>query len=269
VFLRHTSLITLALLSLFATHAAADEAPDKQRCLDAYAKSQPLRRDGKLSEARQELLLCARDPCPKQLQPDCVGWLEEVDRALPSVILRATDARGNDVSDVSVSLDGKPFVSRLDGRALSVDPGSHVFRFERTGKAPVEQSIVIREGEKRRRVVVQLEAPVEKPRPSAAQPAAASSGPPWTAYALGGVGIVALGTFAYFGLSGVSDRNQLDNCKPNCSSSAVERVDRKFWVANIALAVSAAALGGATVIFLSHSNDKRATSTRLTIGLAF
>lgn len=265
--MKGAALGALSFLSLFAQSAFADEEPSKERCLDAYARSQPLRRDGKLTEAREELLLCARDPCPKQLQPDCVGWLDEVDRALPSVIFSATDGAGSDLSDVSVSVDGKPLASRLDGRALAIDPGNHVFRFQRRGQAPVERSILIQEGEKRRRIVVRLGEPAPKARRPAQQQV--SSGPPWTAYALGGFGIVALGTFAYFGSSGISDRSSLDACKPNCASSDVDRVDRKFWVANVALAVSAVTLGGATVIFLSHSGDARGASTRLSVGVRY
>jgi len=244
---------------LFARPALADEAPSKAECLDAYTRSQPLRRDGKLSEARKALLICARDPCPKQLQPDCVGWLDEVANAIPSIVLGAKDAAGRDLTRVQVLIDGRSLASELDGRALEIDPGSHVLRFESEGRH-VEQTLVVREGDKQRRVNVTF--PTAKPHVSRQpRPEAdvASTGPAPLAWVLGGVGVVALGSFAYFGATGVADRSRLESCKPNCATDDVTSVNRKFWIANVSLAIAAVSLGAATYLFVSSSKTQPAT----------
>jgi hypothetical protein len=256
---RSFSCFALAAFALtLASQSSAEGPPSKEVCLDAYTRSQPLRRDGKLAEAKEALLICARDPCPAQLQPDCLGWLNEVEQAMPTLLFRVTTSADGDVSDVRVSVDGKLLTPRLDGRALPIDPGTHILRFERAGYAAIEQSIVIHEGEKRRRVSVQLLDPKNK----AVQNEPEESKAPVAAYALGGLGLVAFGSFAYFGATGLADRNDLEDCKPRCRTSDVDAVDRKFWIANVSLAVSAVALGSAAVLFLGTS-DKPTASARV------
>jgi hypothetical protein len=75
---------------------------------------------------------------------------------MPTVVFLAKDATGNDVSAVRVTIDGAPLTDRLDGRALAVDLGEHLFRFE-PGQGPVvTKKLVIHEGEKDRREMVLL-----------------------------------------------------------------------------------------------------------------
>jgi len=55
---------------------------------------------------------------------------------------------------VRVWLDGRLLGDRLETRSIPIDPGEHVFRFEMTGADPVEQKLVIRQGQKNRNVDV-------------------------------------------------------------------------------------------------------------------
>jgi hypothetical protein len=232
-------------------------AQTKEECLEAYTRSQPLRRDGKLGDARKALLICARDPCPKQLQPDCVEWLEDVEKSIPSLVLEAKDAEGRDLANVRVFLDDRPLATVLHGRALELDPGSHVLRFEHGGRT-LEQTVVVQEGDKQRRVSVTFPPTERTPAReiSRARPPASAS-PPAVAIGLGALGLVALGSFAYFGTTGVSERSDLEECKPNCETKEVKSVDRKFWIANVSLAVAALSLGGATYLFVSSSGSQQ------------
>ena len=76
-------------------------------------------------------------------------------------------------------------------------------------------------------------------------------------YALAGVGAVALGSFAFFAVTGKSDENDLrDRCSPNCPESDVDSVRTKYLVADISLGVGIASLGAATFLFVT-SNDSR------------
>jgi hypothetical protein len=90
-------------------------------------------------EAREKFAVCAAAECPPVVQGDCAGWLASVEKALPSVVLMAKDDGGASLIDVKVTMDGQPFLKRLDGRAVSVDPGPHTFRFEGPGGVTVEQ----------------------------------------------------------------------------------------------------------------------------------
>src|SRR3954453_19637075 len=68
----------------------------KQECARAAESGQRLLKAGKLTAGRAEFLTCARDVCPGAVRPYCLRWLEEVDAALPSFVVRARDAEGND-----------------------------------------------------------------------------------------------------------------------------------------------------------------------------
>ena len=43
--------------------------------------------------------------------------------------VHARDAKGEDLTEVRLTIDGETVAERLDGRALTLDPGTHTFRF--------------------------------------------------------------------------------------------------------------------------------------------
>ncbi len=143
----------LPLLVPSVLWTATGFADDKAVCLSAASKGQTLRDAHKLIEAREQLRLCAAAQCPAVVQSDCAGWLADVERVLPTVVLSAKDAAGRDLVDVvKVSLDGQPLASVLDGQAVPVDPGMHTFRFERADGSATTQQALVREGAKAQNV---------------------------------------------------------------------------------------------------------------------
>jgi hypothetical protein len=63
----------------------------------------------------------------------------------------------------------------------------------------------------------------------------------------GGLGVVALGVFGYFGLRGMADADHLrSTCVPACQSSDVADVRTKLVVADVALGVGVVSLAVAT-----------------------
>jgi hypothetical protein len=178
--------------------------------------------------------------------------MAEVVAATPTVVFGVRDAHGQDVLGAHVSVDGIAWPHALDGKALEVDPGVHKFRFESAGAA-VEQVLVIREGEKSRAITATLDtgpvtpvAPVSPAAVSPLPPAPTSSlrPSPWT-WALGGIGLVAVGIGAYLELSVNADANGLENtCGHSCSHAQVDPlVLRQQVLGPIAFGVSALALG--------------------------
>jgi hypothetical protein len=123
----------------------------KDQCVDANTKAQSLRRSSKLVAARAQLAICADPRCPAMVRDDCTQRIDELEKVQPTIVFDAKDGAGNDLSEVRVSMDGKPFVGRLDGTALAVDPGPHAFTFEVTGQPIVTRGFVLKEGEKLRR----------------------------------------------------------------------------------------------------------------------
>src|SRR5580698_9599765 len=107
---------TVALVCLAASlvgGAASARDDEKQACARASEDAQQLRSEGRPKEARDRLLVCARDTCPGIVRKDCTLWLAEVTAALPSVVVAAKDAQGQDVVSVKVTLDGEPFTDKV------------------------------------------------------------------------------------------------------------------------------------------------------------
>jgi hypothetical protein len=149
-------LLSLAVASAAVTFVATSARADEAACIAASEKEVALRKAGRLEDALKELATCAAPTCSGEVNAECTKRIGEVKAALPTVVVRATDPLGNDLTDVKVTLDGLPFASTLDGRAIPVDPGKHLLRFESVGKPPLERTLVFAEGEKDRRVTVVL-----------------------------------------------------------------------------------------------------------------
>lgn len=238
------------MASLLASTVA--RAQDKQACVSAYEEGQQLRKASKLISARAKLLVCAQESCPAVVRKDCTVWVAEVDQITPTVVLAARAPNGKDAVDVAVSLDGKPFVTRLDGKAVAVDPGPHTFRFELAGEAPHDETIVVHEGERNRSVLADF----QPAAPAAAAPSAVAvpmraAPTPAGAYVLAAFGVAGLGVFGAFGLMGLADKSDLDqrNCKPDCPQSDVDKAKEKFLIADVGLGVGVASIVLATVIY--------------------
>lgn len=228
---------------LLASNAHADDA-----CLNAHADAQKLRKKHALLDAQKMLRVCAREGCPSLVQKDCIRWLSEVEAEQPTVIVVATDENGDETLAVKVLLDGKPLVEKLDGSPIAIDPGEHVLRFERPSGSK-EERIVLHDGEKSRKVSVSFAAPKQVAEP------VVSSGIPVSAWVLGGVGVAALGSFAYFGLTGRSKESSLSSsCAPRCSDDDIAGVRRSYLVADVSLGVSVVSLAVATVIAVTSQS---------------
>ena len=145
------------LLALVASTSAA--YADTGSCIAASEKGQQLRDQQKLLAAREELIACSREECPKPVKKDCTELLEDVVRRIPSIVLRVKDPKGEDVIDASVAIDGKTVASHLDGRPITLDPGAHDVRIEGQGRSSVATRILAVQGEHERLMTLELGAP--------------------------------------------------------------------------------------------------------------
>ncbi len=248
----------------FAT--ALDARADAKQCVQDHTVGLDASRDAKLVEAKRAFLACASDDCPDEVREECARLSQEVGNRTPSVVVAVTDSAGADVVDARVLLDGKQVATRIDGRAIILDPGIRnleVTDGERTAKARV----VIREGEKTRPLMFRFETPAKDatgPRPLGADNATAdtetSSGVPTAAWIAGGVGIVALGGFGYFAVTGRAKENDLESCSPLCSQDEYDSMKQRYLFADIALGIGVAALGTAAVLVLTAPNSKVETA---------
>jgi hypothetical protein len=258
-------------LALATTPARADEG--KQECVAAHADSQRLRSEAKLTEAREKLIACTRPECPGAVRSDCAKWLGEVQDELPSVVVVATDANGGDVADVKIIVDGKVVASELNGQPVLLDPGARTLRFEREGSSPVERKLVIRVGERNRRVEVQFVPQLAGATGPGVTPGAPSDEPthdsgtsggggkiPTMTWVLGGVGVLGLASFTYFSLDGLGKESDLKDCKPNCSHDDVQSTKTSYLIGDISLGVGVVALAGAAYFYFTRPAPQTAST---------
>lgn len=238
--------MALAAVGLGSRDARCDEV---QACATAYEQAQVQRRKGQLNAARKSLIHCVRDVCPAFLRQDCSQWLNEVERAVPSIVVEARDSAGQDRPDATITIDGVT-VQLTDGKSVTLDPGPHSLHVEAPGLTPAALQIVVREGDQRRRIGVTLVRPTTRPVPA-------------LSWVLAGAGVVAIGVGAGFGIRGLSDRAALDDrqCKPSCPSSEVDSIRTSYWVADVSLGVGAIALGAALWLYVARPHKSEAPRT--------
>ena len=256
-----------------ARPANGQEKFDKKECPGAAEKTQRLRSEGKLREAREQAVICARAQCPGVIRKDCEPWLSEIDAALPTIVVGAKDG-GKDVIDVKVSIDGAPVATVLDGKSITINPGAHTFRYEREGSEAVEEKIVIREGEKARQVTVVFPSKVvakDEPKKVNLYDRGADEkqggGSIVPGVIVGALGVAGIGSFFFFHLSAKSDLDELrGRCAPRCTDAELSDVNTKIIVADVSLGAGVVALGIATYLIISRPSAPR--SVQVGAGIA-
>lgn len=241
-----------------ATTASAAHADEQKACIAASEKAQQLKNAGKLSEAREQLVICNREACPKLVQQDCSEWMRELLSSLPSIVPGARDKRGRDIVDVRVSVDGKVVTETLDGKPIALDPGVHRFRFETKNAAAIDEQVVVRQGEKNRILTVTFATPEDKSAsggPSHPREET-SKGPPIAAYAFAGAGLV-VGTVALvIDLGANSDaRNLRETCAPNCRQEDVDDIDSRYTLAGVTAGIGGALFLTGVILFVVHLTE--------------
>jgi hypothetical protein len=237
-------------ISSAGTARADDAAEIKSSCIKSYEEAQELRQQTRFVEARSTLKLCARQECPVIVRTDCAKWLEEIEGALPSVVIRAT-IDGVDTLDVKVIVDGKESKVRLDGKAMTLDPGPHKFRFETKGFPPIETSLTIREGERYRALPADFKSPNAGGGTAVHVPTKRPI--PVTVWIFGGVAVAGAAGFTALGLAGNSRKDSLKTeCAPFCKESDASGVETRWLAADISLGVAAVSLGLAGYFFFTR-----------------
>lgn len=259
----------IALVALAAGDAHAD---DKATCLAASEKAQQLRNAGKLSAARAELTICGRPECPAVVRQDCATWMNEIIASSPSVVFDAKDGKGKDLVDVRVFVDDKQAADQIDGKPVQLDPGQHVFRFESNGLAPIEERVVIKQGEKNRIISASFRTPgAERPAPPPPPAVEDSSGRTvMTVASIGliGVGAVGLGVGAVLGLQANSTINDLKGTcgvTQTCPQGEVDAAERKRNLAIGSAVAGGVFVAGGVVLFLLRPSAPKSATIRMEI----
>jgi hypothetical protein len=225
---------------------------NKAQCVAALDEGQSLQSSRRLKDARARYMACAAETCPGVVREDCSKLLNDVEAALPSIVLSAK-VDGHDVTDAKMLLDGQAPEGAEEGRSIVVDPGAHVARFERMGSAPIEVRIVAKEGEKNRQVVGSFIIP----RIATTQPVNITSekrGLPILPIALAGTGALAIGGSFLLRADANSRAEDLQaRCAPACDAAERDSLSDRLVLANVGLAVGLTALAASAVTWILDS----------------
>ena len=268
------TLIAPALALVAATSHAGD--PTMADCLTANETAIKLRSEHHLREARAQLLVCAALTCPGEVRAECERRVVQVNAAIPTIVFEVKDAAGNDLSAVTVTMDGKPLAERLDGTAISLDPGEHAFHFETAGYPAIDKSFVLREGQKDRRERIAFAQGANTTATTATPSAETSSSPPpetpatpsnpmrtW-GFVAGTAGLVGLGVGSVLGLMAMSSKSNA-NCDANgyCTPGPLSDARTQATGSTIAFVAGGVLLAaGVTLVLLA---PKSATSARVVV----
>jgi hypothetical protein len=248
-----------ALFLALPSGAAAQEKlgdAHKEVCADAYDNSQVLRDDKQLMLARAQLAVCQR-ACPQKLAADCQRWQTEIEARLASVELEARDQLNRPVK-TRVRIDDRPAEPLPAGEVL-LEPGEHRFVFEREHGRAIEESVTLKEGEKRRRVVASFSdgAPLKIAEDGMAPNEVTAI----VLTSVGNVGLIVAGALA---IKGHVDRGDLFDCRPNCPQEDVDQVRTTWMASGIVAGIGGAMLGTALVVWLvGGENDSDVASLRV------
>jgi hypothetical protein len=255
----------VATVGLVSASSMADLTKDQ--CVDANAKAQDLRREGRLSAAREQLRQCASASCPAMVRDDCTKRLDDLENAQPTIAFEVKDASGSDVTTVKVTVDGLPLAEILDGTPLAVDRGSHVFTFTVAGRPPITRTFVLTEGEKGRREKIALDAA----SPSAVDASGTRASPSGSAavepgssagrgmgtgrilgLVAGGVGVAGIAVGSVFGVMTISEKNQQTTDCPSSSCGtrgrALAQSDHSTALTDSTLSTVGFIAGGALLV---------------------
>jgi hypothetical protein len=258
---KRAAAILLGLVAVWPSSEA--HAIDKEQCAAAAEQAQSFRGARRLRDARASLLQCAQNACPQVVRSDCVTWLAEISVLLPSLVFEAKDESGADLTDVRVSVGDRVLATRLDGVAVDVDPGELTLRFEAPGRVPVEQKVVVAEGQKARGIRVELRSVGPAGPDASAGPAATASGSPvpWAFLGVGVAGVAAFGILQGVAQSNYADLEDGCGVTRTCTEDELAPVRGQFVGSAIALGIGGAALITAAVLFVVDAADPAPPST--------
>jgi len=213
------------------------------------------RDNGDLLATREALRTCSDTPCPDLVRRDCLTWLAEVERTIPTVFVTVMIG-GEERLPAEFLIDGK--IAQVPKEPLAMNPGVHTFAAtdEIDGETVNEVlEVAVQPGLRRQGIVLHLDLPTPEPAPGSTTPGVDAPVPD-TGRKLRLAGFVTLGLAAgggigtlVLGLLGMRAHDEADQqCAPFCDDARVSSVQKQLIAADVlgavsgALAISAAAL---------------------------
>jgi hypothetical protein len=280
---------------------------DARDCAPTMREAQEQEEAAHLLAARDLYLRCASVPCAMTVRAQCNSKSSQIETELPSFVPVISDKSGRLHVLVELKVDGKLRTSRLDGHAISVDPGTHQVTFGTDDGIFASKELLVQAGERNRVVAVKWPVadaiarvgdgdgasltgvqggdPTQSLTPSSqsavyrtgaaerdvvgirVEKGESHRGSTALTALLAGAGVAGLGGYALLVYWGRKDNNLLAQCKPSCSQGNTDHIRRLYLEADISLGVGVVALGTATWLLLRPHSSEEAS--RKSVGYAF
>lgn len=245
--------------------------PSRAQCLDAHRTAQELKQSAKFLEAQEHLKVCSSGTCPGAVITDCGSWISELEQITPSLVFEIR-LDGKEAFEAKVFVDGSPVADRA--HAVKLNPGRHSVRVELPPFEAHEEDVVLPEGQRLRLISVEFATKQDPPPAVAALPPPVAPKEtvrptPVGVYPLLALGVAGLGSFGVFSYLGKTEQDELEQtCSPNCRDDDLTQVKRWYMIGDISAGVGAAALIGATIVYLARpSKQIDASSAPLSLGV--
>ncbi|MDF3066784.1 MAG: hypothetical protein K0R38_2385 [Polyangiaceae bacterium] len=253
--MRLTHAAALLLAAAFLS-SPSEAAKPSRACIDAHAEGQVERDAGRLLRASERFRACAVEACPAVIRKECTDLGATLEAQTPSLVVKAEDTRGQAIPGARASIDAGRELPKLDGTAISLDPGVHQIDVSLPDGRRQTVHLSLSYGEKARPAIARFEAP--KPL----EPKAAAGGNA-LAYIIGGAGIIGLGAWGAFAYDGRRRQGDLETCAPRCSDrSEVDAMRRSYLIADVLLGLSAAALGTSAYLLITNTGEEEGVRER-------
>jgi len=271
----------LAAAAVLGSSRAFASDPTTADCLAASEASLKSGNEHHLRAERGQLLVCAANSCPSDIRKECTRRVDEVNVQIPTIIFEVKDTAGDDLSGVRVTMDREQLAERLEGTAISIDPGEHTFLFEVPGQPSTTKRFLIREAEKDRRERINLGGAAQRDRAATTTKEHGEDRASWSpsdshglgtqrilGLVSGGVGVVGLALGTVFGLKSISqhiDANEIcpaRQCADPRGVSASQDAIRAGNISTVAFVAGAALLGVGGALWLTAS----APTTQIGLG---
>lgn len=146
--------------------APAGASPARRRTIGADGAACTATRDharqraeaGRLREAEDLYLACARVACGEVIRQDCLARHTQLGGDIPSIVPLVTDQAGAPRVLVEMRVDGQLVMSRLSGQAVPLDPGKHEVSFSTDDGVVATRQVFVAQGERNRALHVVLHA---------------------------------------------------------------------------------------------------------------
>lgn len=231
----------------------------------------------------KEAVFFAKRDKRKDREDAAAKKVAELESKLSHLTVRASSEAT--AQGIVVEIDGVALPSASFGVAIPVDGGKHALVEKADGHVSRTIEIVIgNEGDKKELVLAPLDAAPAAPAPTVtAAPAPVPPAPPTrpqtaaspsrvAPLVVGGIGVVALGIGAYYGVRAISLHGAVRDGCPNdrCTDPGLVTQNDDAWksatFSNIGFAVGALAIGAAVVLWVTGSAER--PTTQVSVGPA-